>query len=105
VDDSTPGRARTDVEMGLKLYRTFVDAGLPAPQLRSAAPIGGGPSWPGYTYLAGTLRSLLPFLEQVGAVVPGEVAIDTMEDRLRDEIVARNGVQILPPLVGAWTRV
>jgi len=94
-----------DVEMGLKLYRTFVDANLPAPQLRLAAPIGGGPDWPGYAYFAETLNSLLPFLERVGAVRPGEIAIDTTEDRLRDEIVARTGVQILPALIGAWTRV
>jgi SAM-dependent methyltransferase len=100
-----PDAPGPDVEMGLKLYRTFVDAGLPAPQLRLAAPIGGGPDWPGYAYLAETLNSLLPFLERVGAVRPGEIAIDTTEDRLRDEIVARTGVQILPALIGAWTRV
>lgn len=98
-----PGAPGPDVEMGLKLFQTFLAAGLPAPQLRVDAAIGGGPDWPGYRYLAGTVRSLLPFLERVGAVTAAEVDIDTLEARLRDEVVAVNGIQILPSLLGAWT--
>src|SRR5262245_63682639 len=70
-----PGAPGPDVDMGLKLFDTFVQAGLPAPRLRFDAPIGGGPRWPGYEYVSNTLRSLLPFLEQVGAVSPGDVDI------------------------------
>jgi SAM-dependent methyltransferase len=99
-----PGAPGPDVEMGLKLFQTFRAAGLRAPQLRLDAPIGGGPDWPGYSYLAGTVRSLLPFLEQVGAVTADEVEIDTLEDRLRTEVVEREGIQILPALIGAWAR-
>ncbi len=99
-----PGATGPDVEMGLKLFQTYLAAGLPAPQLRVDAAIGGGPDWPGYRYLAGTVRSLLPFLEQIGAVTAAEVDIDTLEARLRDEVVAVNGIQILPLLFGAWTR-
>ena len=90
--------------MGPRLFQTYLAAGLSAPQLRLDAAIGGGPDWPGYAYLAGTVRSLLPFLERIGAVTAAEVDIDTLEDRLRDEVVAVNGVQILPSLIGAWTR-
>jgi hypothetical protein len=107
VDDSAEHATRcayTRIEMGLKLFQTFVNAGLPAPQLRLDAPIGGGPGWPGYGYLVGTLRSLLPFLQQFGVVSAEEVGIDTLEDRLRAELVERTGVQVLPALIGAWTR-
>ena len=38
---------RPTIDMGMRLHRTFLDAGLPAPQLRHEAPIGGGPTWPG----------------------------------------------------------
>jgi SAM-dependent methyltransferase len=100
-----PGAPGPDLEMGLKLFQTFLRAGLPAPQLRLDAPIGGGPGWPGYAYLAGTVRSLLPFMQQVGAVAPEEVDIDTLEDRLRAEVVMQNGIQILPALIGAWARI
>ena len=99
-----PGAPGPDIEMGPQLFQTYLAAGLSAPQLRLDAAIGGGPDWPGYAYLAGTVRSLLPFLEQIGAVTAAEVDIDTLEDRLRDEVVAVNGVQILPSLIGAWTR-
>ena len=90
--------------MGLKLFSTYTNAGLGAPQMRLASPIGGGVDWPGFAYLAGTFRSLLPFLERAGALQPGDVDVDTIEDRLRDEIVSQNGVQILPALIGAWAR-
>ena len=99
-----PGAPGPDVAMGLKLFQTYLAAGLSAPQLRLDAPIGGGSDWPGYAYLARTVRSLLPFLEKVGAVTAAEIDIDTLEDRLRDEVVAVNGIQILPSLIGAWTR-
>ena len=92
------------IEMGLKLFSTFTEAGLDEPQLRFAAPIGGGVDWPGYAYLAGTFRSLLPFLERAGVVETGAVDVDDVARRLRDEVVSHNGVQILPALIGAWAR-
>ena len=91
-------------DMGLQLFRAFLDAGLPAPQLRLDAPIGGGPDWPGYAYVADTVRSLLPFLEQAGAVTAAEADVDTLEARLRAEVVSARAVQILPTVIGAWTR-
>jgi SAM-dependent methyltransferase len=99
-----PGAPGPDTQMGLKLFRTFLAAGLEAPKLRLDTPIGAGADWPGYDYLAATLRSLLPFLEGVGAVTSEEVDIDTLAHRLRDEVVEHGRIQMLPPLIGAWTR-
>ena len=90
--------------MGPKLFGTFLAAGLPAPQVRRDAPVGGGSGWPGYGYVADTVRSLLPFLVRVGAVKREEVAIETLEDRLRAEVVGQDGIQFLPAIVGAWAR-
>jgi len=100
-----PGAPGPDVQMGPKLRRTYLAAGLPAPMLRMDTPIGGGADWPGFAYLASTVRSLLPFLEQFGVVSAAEVDVDTLEERLRAEVVALDGIQLLPPLIGAWTRV
>jgi SAM-dependent methyltransferase len=100
-----PGVPGPELEMGPKLYATFLKAGLPAPHLRHDAPIGGGWSWPGYAYVANTVRSLLPFMTQVGAARPDEVDIDTLEDRLRSEVVRHDGIQILAAVVGAWARI
>jgi hypothetical protein len=93
-------RPGPDPEMGLTLFKTFLDAGLPAPQLRRDVPVGGGP---GYAYVAATVRSLLPFLERAGAVSAEEVGVDTLEDRLRAEGPGQAG-QLLPAIVGAWAR-
>jgi SAM-dependent methyltransferase len=91
--------------MGPKLYGAFVAAGLPAPSVRIDTPVGGGPDWPGYGYIAATAGSLLPMLTAIGAVPEGAIDIDTLEDRLRDEVVSQHGVQPLVPLYGAATRL
>jgi SAM-dependent methyltransferase len=100
---SPPGHGIPDLQMGLHLYQTYLDAGLPAPQLRLEAPIGGGMDWPGYAYIAETVRSLLPMLEQMGMVTPEEVDVETLADRLRAEVVHQRGVEMLPIVIGAWT--
>ena len=92
------------LDMGLRLYRTFIDAGLPAPQLRAGAPVGGGPDWPGYAFVAESVRSLLPVLERAGTVTAEQADVATLADRLRDEVVATDGVQLLPTVIGASTR-
>lgn len=99
-----PGAPGPDPQMGLKLFTTFLQAGLPAPQLRHDVPVGGGPGWPGFAYVADTVRSLLPFLERVGTVRPDEVEVDTLEERLRAEVASQDGIQLLPAIVGAWAR-
>jgi ubiquinone/menaquinone biosynthesis C-methylase UbiE len=90
-------------DMGLRLYRAFLDAGLEAPELRQETPIGGGHDWPGYALVAESVRSMLPFLEQIGAVTAAEADVDTLEARLRNEALGHDAVQVLPTVIGAWT--
>jgi SAM-dependent methyltransferase len=91
-------------DMGLRLNRTFIDGGLDGPELRRDAPIGGGLNWPGVRAPHESVRSLLPFMEQIGAVTAEEVDVDTLAARLRDEALACDAVQMLPAVIGAWTR-
>jgi len=95
----TPG---PEIQMGTKLLKAYVDAGLPPPHLLAEAPVGGGADWPGYDYLAATLRSLLPALTRLTGLNPEEVQIDTLAERLREDVVGRNAVQMLPIIFGAW---
>ena len=99
-----PGSPGPDQQMGSKLHQAYLDAGLPAPQLRLDAPVGGGEDWPGYAYVADTVRSLLPMMEQMGLVSAGDVNIETLADRLRAEALELRGVQMLPIAMGAWAR-
>jgi SAM-dependent methyltransferase len=98
------GSGGPDQQMGSKLHRTYLDAGLPDPQLRLDAPVGGGEDWPGYAYVADTVHSLLPMMEQMGLVSADDVDIETLADRLRAEVVGQRGVQMLPIVMGAWAR-
>lgn len=91
-----------ELAMGFKLYGVFLDAGLPGPEMRLDAALGGGPDWAGYGLLADTMRSLTPLLLRFGIATAEE--IDTYEERLRAEVVAQRGVVMLAPLVSAWAR-
>jgi ubiquinone/menaquinone biosynthesis C-methylase UbiE len=98
-------RAGFELDMGSKLLATFLAAGLPAPQMTVAGRVEGGSQSPVYTYLADTLRSLLPMAERFGIATVAEVAIETVAERLRKEAVENNACIMPPPLVGAWTHV
>src|SRR5262245_5988298 len=98
-------RAGFDNDMGGKLFATFLAAGLPPPQMTASARVEGSAQSPVFDYLAAILRSLLPMTEQVGVATAAEVDIDTIAERLRSEAVTNNACIMLPPLVGAWTRL
>ena len=89
--------------MGLRLYALFLDAGLPAPQVVLATRVGGADS-PGPAFFAETVRNLAPLIERMGLAAHDEIGIDTLEERVRAEMLRQNGVIVPPSLIGAWTR-
>jgi len=93
-----------ELRMGMKLYATFLEVGLPAPELRYETAIGGGPAWLGYQWVADAVRATLPLILQFGIASAEEVGMDTLADRMREEVVSQGGVARLPALVSAWTR-
>jgi len=92
-------RAGVHVKMGPMLLRAFVEAGLPTPSMIQESPMGGGPDYAGYSWLANTLRSLQPLVEKFGVEAP---PLDGLAERIRDEVVARELVVWAPAVVGAW---
>jgi ubiquinone/menaquinone biosynthesis C-methylase UbiE len=87
-------------------YRSFfIAAELPEPELRMDTLLGGGPNFPGYHVFAETFRSLLPMMERFGVATAAEFEIDTLADRIRDEIVANDAVLSFPPQATAWARL
>ena len=91
--------------MGDRLFQTFREAGLSNPRLCLMSYIGGGLEWDGYAYAAATVRSLLPLILKAGLASADEIGIDTLEERLRTETEAANGVIRLPELISAWASV
>jgi 2-polyprenyl-3-methyl-5-hydroxy-6-metoxy-1,4-benzoquinol methylase len=100
----TLDRVKVKKLMGLGLYRTFIEAGLPAPQMIMGARVEGSSDSLGYQIVAQVVKSLLPVMEKLGVANEKEVEIETLTQRLRDEVISRGAVIVLPPLVGAWTR-
>jgi ubiquinone/menaquinone biosynthesis C-methylase UbiE len=97
-------QAGIELQMGMKYHSTFLAAGLPAPQLRYEAAMGAGPDWVGYDVMAQTVHAALPLILKFGFATAEEVGIDTLADRLREEIVSQGGVARFPALVSAWVR-
>src|SRR5215470_3824000 len=92
------------MQMGRKLFKAYVDAGLSPPHVPAEAALGEGAHWPGYDYVAATLRSRHPGLLRLTGLKPAAVQIDTLAARLQEDVVGRNAVRMLPIVFGAWTR-
>ena len=93
------------IDMGMGLYRAFVEAGLPEPALHLETPIGGAAAWPGYEQRVATFRSLIPLLESYGIATAEELDIETLAERLRAEAVAAQWPASLPPHVTAHAAI
>lgn len=97
-------RAGVETAMGSRLYPIFKQAGLSEPQMISGGRVEGSPQSAIYEWLAQTVRSLLPMIEKTGVATKDEIGIDTLADRLREEVVANGAVVHSPIFVGAWSR-
>ncbi len=97
-------RAGSPPDFGLRLTRTFLDAGLPWPTILAEVPVGGEPGSYLYGWLAGIIRSALPRIEQFNLATAEEIQIDTLASRLEAEAVARHVQLIGPTQFGAWIR-
>ena len=95
--------AGAQLDMGTKLYSSFLRAGFPPPDMTAATLIASGPATTGYGYMVGVLRSLLPLIERTGIATATEIDIDTLAVRLHEDALAHERVMFLPRVVGAWT--
>jgi len=103
--------ARLEMQMGLKLYHLFLEAGLPAPCMCSEAiVIGSRESNQAevelmIAWFVNVIHLLLPLIIKSGIATAEEVAIDTLAERLRAEWATQRMVwRIGIDAVSAWTR-
>jgi SAM-dependent methyltransferase len=89
-------------ELGLELHSLFLDCGLPAPTMRTDTLISGEGDSPVYRLVAEAVRTLVPTLEKLKIASAAEVQIDTLVDRMRNDVVAKRGIATSYGLVGAW---
>ena len=93
------------LDMGIGLYRTFIDVGLPPPEMHLQSPIGAEEHWVGYRYMATIFQSLLPLIEKYGIASAEEIGIETLPERLRAEVLLSKRPFFLPFHVTAHARM
>ncbi|MDE0467319.1 MAG: methyltransferase domain-containing protein [Candidatus Poribacteria bacterium] len=84
------------LDMGIGLYRAFVDVGLPPPTMHLESPIGAAETWAGYRYMATIFQSLLPLLGKYGLATAEQVDVGTLAARLRQEVLTSKRPFFLP---------
>jgi hypothetical protein len=87
------------------LVEHFRAADLPHPELFAEMMVAGGMDSPLYAWMAETIRSLTPLLVKQGVTSEEEISIDTLEERLRTEVVERQSQLVCAPQVCAWVRL
>lgn len=93
------------LDMGIGLYRTFIQAGLPAPQIHLHSPIGAAENWTGYRYMETIFQSLLPLIEEYGIATAEQVDVKTLAVRIRQEVLTSKRPFFLPIHVTAHARL
>ena len=91
-----------NVEMGPGLHKAFHDAGLPAPKMRMVMELGDEPELT--SLLSDAIDSTMPHTRKAGLSVDAIGDLETLHDRLHDEVVRSNTVVPWIALVGAWCR-
>ena len=89
---------------GLHLHTLYEQAALPTPELRLEGAISAGADLPHARWLAETVQTLLPVMQQLGIVTPADVEIETLTDRLVAEAAESGGTACGIALVCAWSR-
>ena len=94
-----------EMQMGGKLFSTFLAVGLPPPEVRVEAILrGGANSYDLVNWIVGLVGTLLPSMERLGIVAAADVDLETLAARMTDEIVANASVVMRHLEVGAWCR-
>jgi hypothetical protein len=88
--------------MAQPLYHAFTAAGLGEPRMMLHAPLGCHEEWAGYAWLAESIRSVLPLMEQFGIVTAQELEVETLAERYRAEVVRTGFPFMMLPMIAAW---
>jgi ubiquinone/menaquinone biosynthesis C-methylase UbiE len=95
-------RSGVNPEIGPALHSIFQEAGLPAPMLRLEMPLGKDPDIA--EWYCGLLRTLLPEVQRVGLDVSCVGNLDTLKERMQEEVEASKTLVAWLAPVGVWSR-
>ena len=89
-------------EMGPELFRTFTEAGLPAPHMRLYMELGHDPNFT--SWLADSLRTIRPHFAKFRMSVEPLGDLNTLHERLQAEVASSKTVVPWLSMVGAHAR-
>jgi len=95
-------RSGAHVDLGPRLHRVFLAAGLPLPNMRFEMVVDPRDDSPLYDYIADTVAQLLPKAIEYGIPGADELDVSSIAGRLRTEMNAVGYAMIGSPLVSAW---
>ena len=95
-------RFGVNLEMGPELHKVFQDAGLPAPRMRLEMELGHDPDFT--RWVSDVVNTLLPQIKKFDLPLAHLGDLDTLEQRLQEEVAASQTVVPWIALVGAWCR-
>jgi SAM-dependent methyltransferase len=98
-------RSGMDVRMGIKLYSTFGAAGLAGPTMRMHAIIGGANASDELRLDADQARVLASDIERLGVATASELGVETLVERIIEELLANQSIIVGRAEIGAWSRV
>ena len=98
-------RSGADVRAGIKLYSTFLAAGLAAPTMRMHAVIGGANALDEVHLDADQAVVLAADIERLGVATASELGAETLVERIIQEMVVNQSVIVGRAEIGAWSRV
>lgn len=93
------------LDMGIGLYHTFIEADLPPPQIHLHSPVGAEENWTGYRYMQTIFQSLLPLIEKYKIATAEQVGVETLSNRIRQEVLSSKRPFFLPLHVTAHARL
>ena len=98
-------RTGVDTLVGLKLYSAFLAAGLPGPTMRLHAVIGGATDIDVIHLDADQAVILAPEIIRMGIATSEELGLETLVQRIVEEMVANHSVIVGRGEIGAWSAV
>ena len=98
-------RAGISPDLGPLLWRLFRDVGLEEPRLVVRQKLHPAPCREGVRWVSELVRSLIPEMQRLGVATEEEVGIETLEEKLHQQLLSREATLCTPLVVGACSRV
>jgi len=95
----------SSANIGSRLPTLMMEAGFERPECRAEYPISGGVESVYYEWFAESFRSIQPRAVAQSIIAEGEFDVDTLEQRLREDVTAANSCIPAPAMVGAFARL